>query len=316
MADTGFYEMRSKRPSMLLRFAGWLIARRGSDFDDPVELAEKVPTRAPPRDAPMPASFHDRFDVEESELEDQRVVTLHPKGTGATGGGSHHILYFHGGGFYLPTFKEHWPLTAALVEATGASLSMALYKVVPENDWKPATALADALYDKAREARDPAQIVLAGDSAGGNMALSLALRLRDAGKPLPGHVILFAPWLDVTLEDEAARAVEADDIMLAVDPLRQMGRWWAGQRDPKAPLVSPLYADPAGLPPIAIFQGRHDIFVVDSHSFAANAAAKGADVKLYEYEGAPHVFMAITPTREAKDVFAKCAQILGKRQQA
>jgi len=308
MSDTSFLELRSPRPSLMLRLAGWLIARRGSELDDPVALAENIPGRAPPQDAPMPASFRDRFDVEEQELEGQQVVTLHPKG--ATG--RWHIIYFHGGGFFLPMFKEHWPLVAALVEATGASVSVPLYKVVPEHDHRPAEALADALFAHISKTWEPGRIALAGDSAGGNMAAALALRLRDAGGAMPGRLILFAPWLDVTLEDEAARKVEDDDIMLAVDPLRIMGGWWAGSRDPKDPQVSPLYADPTGLPPTAIFQGRDDIFVIDSHSYASNAASRGADIKLYEYQGAPHVFMAVTPTREAKDVFRLCDRFLKK----
>ena len=294
-----FFELRFPKPSLTMRFTGWLIGRRSSELDDPVELHENVPHRAAPQDAPMPKSFNSDFDVKRWTVEGQKVVTLHPK----SGKSERHIIYFHGGGFFLPMFKEHWPLVGALAETLGVSVTVPLYHVVPEHDYRPATALAEAVYDKVAEEHEHSKIVLAGDSAGGNFAVSLALKRRDAGQPQPGRLILFAPWLDLTLADPAARDVEERDVMLGVDSLQVLGEWWAGDRDPIDPYCSPFYANPAGLPPTAIFQGRDDIFVVDNRSFAAKAAEAGVSVKLYEYEGAPHVFMAVTRTREAKDTF-------------
>ncbi|MFZ1741442.1 MAG: alpha/beta hydrolase fold domain-containing protein, partial [Pontixanthobacter sp.] len=147
-------------------------------------------------------------------------------------------------------------------------------------------------------------VALSGDSAGGNLALSLAIQRRDAGKSLPARLIPFAPWLDMALKDEAARAIEPKDVLLEVDSIRLLGEWWARDRGTDHPHASPLYADLSGLPPIAIFQGRHDVFVIDSRTFTIKARAAGVPVKLYEYEGAPHVYMALTFTREAKDTLA------------
>ena len=252
----------------------------------------------------MPDKYNDRFTVERWRAEGQDVVTLHPRNDGkAPGKGAWHIIYFHGGGYYLPMFKEHWPLVAALVEATGASVSVPLYKVVPEHDYHPANALADAVYERVKAEWGDDRIALCGDSAGGNMALSLAIQRRDAGKSLPARLIPFAPWLDMAMQDEEARTIEPDDVILGIDAIRIVGKWWAGDRGTDHPHASPLHADLAGLPPIAIFQGRHDIFTVDARSFTANAAAAGVPVALYEYAGAPHVYMALTFTREAKDTF-------------
>jgi len=304
-------ELRFAKPSFRMRLAGWLIGRRGSEFDDPVALHDEVPHRDPPKDAPMPANFETQFGVERWSAEGQQLVTLHPKSSGPKSGkGEWHILYFHGGGFFLPMFKEHWPLVAEMIAATGASITVPLYSVVPESDHQPATALADAAYDRIAQQWDASRIALSGDSAGGNFALALAMRLRDENKPAPGRLILFAPWLDLTLADPAAREVEEHDVMLKVDSLRVMGEWWAGKRDPKDPQCSPYYGDLAGLPPMEIYQGRYDIFVVDSRAFTARAAAENVAVKLYEYEGAPHVFMALTFSAEAKDTFAQVAKFL------
>ncbi|MFM7404099.1 MAG: alpha/beta hydrolase fold domain-containing protein [Erythrobacter sp.] len=134
------------------------------------------------------------------------------------------------------------------------------------------------------------------------MALTLALRLAQSGARMPGKLALFAPWLDATMQDEAMRAVEPHDIMLKIGPVRELGKIWAGDRDPASPECSPIYTPVealAQLPPTRIWTGRHDLFIIDSRSFLARLRAAGVDARLYEYEAAPHVFMAITPTREA-----------------
>jgi acetyl esterase/lipase len=105
----------------------------------------------------------------------------------------------------------------------------------------------------------------------------------------------------MAMKDPAAQDVQPHDIMLNIESIRVLGEWWAGDRGVDHPHASPLYADLKGLPPIAIFQGCHDVFVTDSRTFAAKADAAGVPTKLYEYEGGPHVYMALTFTRESKD---------------
>lgn len=300
MSAEQLFELRFAKPSLRMRLMEWVIAKRGGDFGDAEAIKANVPARKPPRDAPMPDSFNTRFQVEHWEAEGQKVVTLHPK----AGKGVWHIIYWHGGGFFMPMFKEHWPLMAAMVEHTGASITIPLYHLVPEHDYHPANKQADAVYEKIAAEWGDDKIALSGDSAGGNMVLSLAIQRRDAGKSLPAKLIPFAPWLDMDLRDPAARAMNDVDVMLDVDSIKLLGSWWAGDRGVDHPHASPLLADLAGLPPIAIFQGRHDLFVIDSRTFTAKARAAGVPTKLYEYEGGPHVYMALTFTREAKDTFA------------
>jgi acetyl esterase/lipase len=204
-------------------------------------------------------------------------------------------------------FKEHWPLVAEMVAVCGISVTVPLYPVVPEAAYTAQADLADAVYAELAATHDPARIILNGDSAGGHMALVLALRLVRAGGPLPGKLALFAPWLDLGLADPAIEAVEPHDVMLKIGTLRACGALVAAGRAVDDPAVSPLYAsaeDLAALPPTRIWTGRHDLFIVDSRSFLGRLRAAGVDAKLYEYEAAPHVFMAITPTREAKDAIA------------
>ena len=254
-----------------------------------------------PEDASMPIAFGRRFLVGGWEVDGHRVATIHPR----SGPGAWHMLYFHGGGFVQPMFRAHWSLIAAMVQHCGVSVTVPLYPVVPESSHADQDALADAVYAKLAESIDSSTIILNGDSAGGHMALSLALRLARSGGPMPGKLALFAPWLDLTLADPAIAAVEPHDIILKIDALRTCGALFAGERDPASAEVSPLYTrseDLALLPPTRIWTGRHDIFIIDSRSFVHRLRAAGVDAVLYEYEAAPHVFMAFFPAREAKDV--------------
>ena len=303
-------ELRSPKASMLMRAVVWLMSKRKPVFPHVAEeFRDYMAERSLPRDAPMPEKFRRKFDVEEWEAAGQKVVTLHPK----AGAGEWHMLYFHGGGFVLPMFKEHWPLAAAMVEHCGVSITLPMYEVVPESPYSAQDAVADAAFARLAETHDPAKIILNGDSAGGHMALSLALRLARAGGVQAGKLALFAPWLDVTMQDPAIAAVEPHDIMLKIGTLRSCGEMFAGDRDPASAECSPLYTpseDLALLPPTRIWTGRHDLFIIDSRTFTAKLRDAGVDAKLYEYEAAPHVFMAITPTREAKDVFGLLREFL------
>jgi acetyl esterase/lipase len=129
------------------------------------------------------------------------------------------------------------------------------------------------------------------------------MHLRDLGLPRPGRVVLFSPWLNLTLADPAARTLEKHDVMLDVDALQMHGRWWAGGEDARQPLLSPLFGDPTHLPPVDIFQGTDDIFIADARSFYRDAMKAGADVRLYETLGGCHVFMLFPFMPEAKEVY-------------
>ena len=303
-------ELRSASPSLVLRAVKWVVSRQTPVF--PLEEAGFHATMAGrklPADAPMPEAFRKRFIVEEREVLGHKVVTLHPQ----SGPTEWHMLYFHGGGFVKAMFKVHWPLVAEMVKRCGISVTVPLYPVVPEASYAAQDALADAVWAELAAAHDPARIILNGDSAGAHMALALALRLVRSGGAMPGKLALFAPWLDLGLADPAIAAVEPHDVMLKIGTLRACGTLFAEGRALDDPAVSPLYtpaSELAQLPPTRIWTGRHDLFIIDSRSFVAKLRGAGVDAKLYEYEAAPHVFVAILPTREANDALGLLAEFV------
>lgn len=303
-------ELRSPSPSLLMRGIKWLVGRQTPVFPlDEAGFQAQMAGRKLPLDAPMPEGFRQKFIVEEREMLGHKVVTLHPK----AGPGVWHMVYFHGGGFVRPMFKVHWPLVAEMVKRCGMSVTVPLYPVVPEASYTAQDDLADAVWADLAARHDPARIILNGDSAGGHMALALALRLVAAGGPQPGKLALFAPWLDLGLADPAIAAIEPHDVMLKIGTLRACGGLVAAGRAMNDPAVSPLYAPSealAQLPPTRIWTGRHDLFIIDSRTFTGRLIDAGVDAKLYEYEAAPHVFMAILPTREAKDALRLLAEFV------
>ncbi|WP_253718032.1 alpha/beta hydrolase [Sphingomonas sp. AP4-R1] len=237
--------------------------------------------------------------MHEWHLDGQKVITLTPHRDGS----GWHVIYLHGGAYIHPLARPHWGIIGAIIAATGASVTVPLYALAPENDYRRATALMHSVYDTVQKQAPGASIALAGDSAGGNLALNFTLRRRDMGQSLPQRLLLFSPWLDLELRDPRIRALEARDVILAVDGLRQAGAWWAGDANPACAQLSPLYAELTGLPPIAIFQGDADIFVIDARTFAARCVTARVECDYREYPGAFHVFVGATFTPEARDVF-------------
>jgi monoterpene epsilon-lactone hydrolase len=126
-------------------------------------------------------------------------------------------------------------------------------------------------------------------------------------------VILLSPWLDLTMSNPDAQQLEPRDVILRCAPLREFGRWWAGELDPADPRVSPLFAELSGLPPIDIYQGTDDIFLPDARQLHARLLNAKAQVELTETRGGFHVFMAATFTPEARNVYERIANSLDVR---
>ncbi len=201
------------------------------------------------------------------------------------------VLYVHGGGYVIGSANTHKSLVARIARDSGARCLSLDYRLAPENPF-PA-ALDDALAGYRHllaSGVEPGRIVIGGDSAGGGLTLATLLALRDAGDPLPAAGVCYSPWAD--LEGAGASYTDAsiDDPMITLEGLREMGRHYFGETDPRHPLVAPIYADYAGLPPLQIFVGTRELLLDDSMQVAERARAAGVDVTLHVEEGLVHVW--------------------------
>jgi acetyl esterase/lipase len=200
------------------------------------------------------------------------------------------VLYLHGGGYVHPLSADYWRLVRSLCRA-------AVEVVVPAYPLAPDATVGDVLprllevRAEASRADPGLPTVLMGDSAGGALVMALALSLRDHGDQQPAGVVALSPWLDATLDEDAVEDLEASDPMLAESGLRAAGKWWAGERGPSHPYVSPVNANLAGLPPLDVFIGSRDILRPAVDALADRAREDGADLHVHETPAMFHVWM-------------------------
>ena len=196
------------------------------------------------------------------------------------------LFYIHGGGFVACSPRTHRLLTGAFARR-GFEVFAPDYRLAPEH---PFPAGLDDVVTAWRAFSSAGPAVLAGDSAGGTLALGLMLRARAEGVPLPRAAALFSPATDLLGSGDSIVENAARDAMLDVDLLRQLVPLYLGDVDPAGPTVSPLYADLAGLPPLLLHVGHDEILRDDSVRLAARARAAGVDVVLELYPVVPHVW--------------------------
>jgi epsilon-lactone hydrolase len=203
------------------------------------------------------------------------------------------ILYFHGGVYVIGSAEATVPLVADLARRTATKVITVDYRLAPENPYPAALQDARAAYEGLlQQGVDPGRIALAGESAGAGLAVATLLALRDAGKTLPSSAFLMSPYADLTLSGESVVDKEALDPLLTPDGLRRRVTDYVADADASDPYISPVQGDLAGLPPMLIQVGSHEILLSDAIRLAARAATADVAVTLDVVPGVPHVFQA------------------------
>lgn len=203
------------------------------------------------------------------------------------------LLYTHGGGFAVGSASSHRKLAAHVAKALGVTSFVLDYRRAPEHPHPAQVEDGVAAFTALTERGiAPADITTIGDSAGGNLAVAIALALREQGKPLPGRVIVFSPWLDMENLGETLVTNAATDALVTVPLLEGMiaGVLGEGAIDPKTPLANPLYADFTGFPKLYVNAGSVESLADNATRLAEKAEAAGVDVTLSMAEGMQHVF--------------------------
>jgi len=200
------------------------------------------------------------------------------------------LLYLHGGGYFACSAELYRPITVGFAREKFRVYAPD-YRLAPENRFPAAVDDAAAVYRALLESGQPAsRIVVAGDSAGGGLTLSLLLTLRAAGTPLPAAAALFSPWTDLAVTGDSVRTNAERCAMFHAAGIAPTARWYLGDADPKNPLASPLYADLSGLPPLLIHVGADEILRDDSTRLAEKARAGGVSVELKIWPVVPHAW--------------------------
>ena len=259
------------------------------------------------RFATFPISASTRYEpLRHSKLKGEWAKPRRAAGEGPT------ILYLHGGGYFFCSPKTHRAVTGGLARMLGGTTLALQYRLAPEHRF-PAP-IEDALRAYRwllDEGHRPERIVIAGDSAGGGLALATLLSLRDNGEPMPAACALFSPWTDLAATGSSLELNDRNCAMFSAAMIRKAPRLYLGEADPLSPLASPLYADLQGLPPILVHVSDSEVLLDDSTRLAERARQAGVPVELKIWSRQPHVwqvFSRIIP--EGRQSLAEASRFL------
>ena len=206
-----------------------------------------------------------------------------------------HILFLHGGAYVIGSPALYRHISWRFAGAARAQFIAIEYRLAPEHPFPAAVDDAfEAWSALLGEGADPSRCAIMGDSAGGGLALALALRLRDEGRPLPGALVAISPWTDLAITGSSAQPPAADP-MLHSEHLPDQAAQYLADADPRHPYASPLYGDPRGLPPTLLQVGSDEVLRDDSVRMAQRMREAGCEVSLEVWPRMPHVWHAFAP---------------------
>lgn len=260
------------------------------------ESHERLPTRVVP-------GFARRFELTTERLGSGGVEFTSFVITPRAAASAKTLFYVHGGAFVSPIDRFHVRYVAKLSDALGVRVVLPQYPLAPEYTWRDSfNSLLSSIDDHI--ARSPGGLVLAGDSAGGGLALALAIGLRDRGLGQPRRLLLHAPWGDLTTSTPQTADYGRIDTWLKYSKLVAYARWWAGTPEDLArPEVSPTLADLDGLPPGLVLAGTRDLLLPGCRLLADRAAQSTWDLTYMERPGLVHVFGIMPIIPEAGQAF-------------
>jgi epsilon-lactone hydrolase len=225
------------------------------------------------------------------------------------------LLFLHGGGFELGSVRSDGELAARLGRAAGMRVLFPEYRLAPEHPFPAALddVLAAWSWLRTDQGLSATSLAVAGDSAGGGLAVALLVATRDAGQDLPAAAVLMSPTVDLTSSGASMTERADQDPISTPAMLRQFAADYLAGADPKTPLASPLFASLTGLPPLLIQVGTADLLLSDSERLAAAATHAGVDATLQIGEGLPHVYQLLLGTPEAAQATEQIGKFLRAR---
>ena len=213
------------------------------------------------------------------------------------------VLHLHGGAYCMGSPATHRGLGAALSRTARAAVLLPDYRLAPEHKFPAALDDAHATYRWLTDGLGvpPSRIAVTGDSAGGGLGAALLVRLRDEGHDLPACFAGMSPWMDLAGTGRSLLELDEADPWLSAGMISPAAKGYAGDTPLDHPLVSPLYADLRGLPPVLVHVGTDEILLDDAVRFVAAAREHGIEADLGRFRGLWHVFQAFPGVPESRD---------------
>ena len=273
-------------------------------------IARMASRPEPRRDMAFPIWSRLFYDVERREGGGMPVYYARPHSPSDTV-----VIYIHGGGYIATASLGQALLIDDLARATGAELVVPLYPLAPHHTWEEAHRLVLDLYLRTVAENPGRRVILMGDSAGGGLALVIALSLAERGANQPDELVLLSPWVDVThANPDIADYVDVDPLM-APEPLTIMGKTWAGDTPTTDWHLSPINGNLSALHRVTTFVGSRELFLPDNALLHDRLVKAGVTSTLHVGENLNHVY-PMFPSPEGRRARREIARIVSGRASA
>jgi acetyl esterase/lipase len=271
-------------PSIRSRVFYWFLKHYASRADKNATLQQRrVILEDGARNLPMPPNV----EVQQTTVGNIAAEWLRPVGTTD----NRAVLYLHGGAYTMGSCTTHRALASRIAIASQTPALLPEFRLAPEYPFPAALEDGVAIYRwLIEQGISPQKIVVAGDSSGGGLAIALTVLLRDKDVPLPAAITCLSPWADLELTGESLTTRAQVDPMCSLEESQYHAVHYIGKHDARAPLLSPIYADLHGLPPILIQVGDREILLSDAIRLTQRARKDGVDAELEVWDGMWHVW--------------------------
>ncbi len=255
---------------------------------------------------PPPAGLMSRYRISSRPFDGHTLWSMAP----LEGENRQQVLYLHGGAYVSGISAMHWRTLAEFVDRCQCTFILPDYPLAPRHQVDETLHLLVSLYRELLATYVASNLTLMGDSAGGGLAMALAMQLRQKDLEQPARLILLSPWLDISLSNPDIARVDRHDPILSVPGLKQAGQAWAGPHALTDYQVSPLYGPLEELAPILLFTGTHDILMPDARRLRERAAAAHARLDYREYPGMLHCWYIADYLPETRELLEQVGQNL------
>jgi len=230
----------------------------------------------------------------------------------ANNGAKKLIVFIHGGAFISGPAKHHWDTAKTISEKTSNTIWMCDYPKAPEHTIDVITQNIDHIYEKALEQFSANEIMLIGDSVGGNLIMTLVQRLVQSSSTIPNKLILVSPILDASFDNPAIDSIEPNDPILSKSGVRSAKKMAVGDRSLKDPIISPVYGSFEGFPETILYLGENDISYPDQVLGVEKMRNAGIELTVRVGEGMPHIWPFLPVMKEAKSSLSDIINQLNK----
>lgn len=246
------------------------------------------------------------YNVAMDQQEGRKIWTLSPTDTLR----NTVILYLHGGGYIANITKNHWQLIETLINETKATIVVPDYPLAPKAKCREVYSFMETLYEGLVINYPKDRIIFIGDSAGAGLAFGFVQQLRNMNKNQPEQMILFSPWLDVTMSNPKIKLIDTLDKMLSIKGLKNAGKKYAGSLDLKDHRVSPIYGDLTDMCQLSIFTGTNDLLNADARKCQQMMQENDLNCNFFEYPHMFHDWVIISNLKETIDVIEKVKKLI------